>query len=196
MRIRNGLCLAALLILPLAAESTLAENRKETWEFGPYLVAIDFDSATEIDDDTGPGFRFGYNFTPLHEIEVNFDTVNTNDTVTGQIDVHQGEVQTNYTFNFNFQRRQPVIPYFTTGIGFLRLEVDAPGAGSNDEVDGLFNFGGGVRFFFGRVFNLRLDFRMVFYQGGNQVLNDLDFQNNEFSIGVGWVVPAPPKRKP
>jgi hypothetical protein len=196
MRFRASLWLAALFVLPLAVGSAQAENRAESWEFGPYLVATDFDSATEIDDATGPGFRFGYNFTPLHEIEVNFDMVDTEDSVTGQIDVHQGAVLTNYTFNFNFQRHQPVIPYFTTGIGFLRLEVDAPGAGSDDEVDGLFNFGGGVRFFFGRVFNLRLDFRMIFYQGGNQVLRDLDYQNNEFSVGVGWVVPPPPKRKP
>jgi len=196
MRFRGFLWLAALLLMPLAASWAHAENRAQSWEFGPYWNAIDFDSATEIDDADGPGFRFGYNFTKLHEIEVLFDAVNTTDSVTGQIDVHQGEVQTNYVFNFNFQRRQPVIPYFTTGFGFLRLEVNAPGAGSDDEVDALWNIGGGVRFFFGRVFNLRLDFRSIFYQGGNQVLRDIDYQNNEFSIGVGWILPAPPKRKP
>jgi hypothetical protein len=196
MRFRRNLWLAALFVLPLAAGTARAENRAQTWEFGPYLVFTDFDSATEIEDSTGPGFRFGYNFTPLHEMEVLFDMLNSEDTVTGQIDVHQGEVQANYVFNFNFQRRQVVIPYFTTGFGFLRLEVDAPGVPSDDEVDGLFNFGGGVRFFMGRVFNVRLDFRMIFYQGGNEVLAGYDFQNNQFSVGVGWVVPPPPKRKP
>ncbi|MCI0407892.1 MAG: porin family protein [Acidobacteria bacterium] len=196
MRIRRHLLLTALFVLPLAAGTAQAENRAQTWEFGPYLVFTDFDSLTEIEDATGPGFRFGYNFTQLHEIEVLFDTLNSEDTVSGQIDVHQGEVQTNYVFNFNFQRRQVVIPYFTTGFGFLRLEVDAPGTGSNDEVDPEFNFGGGVRFFMGRVFNVRLDFRFIFFEGGNEVLQGLDFQNNQFSIGVGWVVPAPPKRKP
>jgi outer membrane protein with beta-barrel domain len=195
MRIPGILLLGALFALPLTASSARAENRAASWEFGPYFVATDFDSATEIDDATGPGFRFGYNFTQLHEVEVLFDALNTQDSVTGQIDVHQGEVQTNYVFNFNFQRHQPVIPYITTGFGFLRLKVNAPGAGSDDEVDGLFNFGGGVRFFFGRVFNLRLDFRSIFYQGGNQVLRNLDYQNNEFSLGIGWVLPAPPSRK-
>jgi outer membrane protein with beta-barrel domain len=196
MRIRGNIWLATLFVLPLAAGTAQAENRAQTWEFGPYLVFTDFDSATEIDDATGPGFRFGYNFTKLHEVEMYFGTLNTEDSVTGQIDVNQFEVQANYVFNFNFQRQQPVVPYFTTGFGFLRLDVDAPFAGSGDEVDGLFNIGGGIRFFFGRVVNLRLDFRSIFYQGGNQVLLDLDYQNNEFSIGVGWVVPAPAKRKP
>ena len=196
MRLRRAGWLVALVLMPLAVGTARAENRAQSWEFGPYLVFVDFDSLTEIDDAAGPGFRFGYNFTKLHEVEVNFDALNTDDTVTGQIDVHQGEVQANYVFNFNFQRQQPVIPYVTAGLGFLRLEVDAPGAGSNDEVDGLFNLGGGVRFFFGRVFNLRMDFRMIFYEGGNTVLAGIDYQNNEFSIGVGWVVPPPSKRKP
>ena len=196
MRFRGNLWLAALFVLPLAVGAAQAENRAQTWEFGPSLVFTDFDSLTEIDDATGPGFRFGYNFTPLHEFEVNSNMLNTEDSVTGQIDVDQFEVQANYTFNFNFQRRQVVIPYFTTGFGFLRLEVQAPGAGSDDEVDPEFNFGGGVRFFMGRVFNVRLDFRIIFFEGGGEVLAPLDYQNNQFSIGVGWVVPAPPKRKP
>lgn len=196
MRLRRAGWLAALVLMPLAVGSARAENRAQSWEFGPYLVFVDFDSLTEIEDDEGPGFRFGYNFTKVHEIEASFDALNTVDTVSGQIDVHQGEVQANYLFNFNFQRQQPVIPYVTAGLGFLRLEVDRPGTGSDDEVDGEFNFGGGVRFFFGRVFNLRLDFRMIFYEGGGQVLAPIDFQNNEFSIGAGWIVPPPPKRKP
>jgi hypothetical protein len=196
MRLRRAGWLAALLLLPLAVGSARAENRPQSWEFGPALVFTDFDPLTEIEDATGPGFRFGYNFTKLHEVEVLFDTLNSQDTVTGQIDVHQGEVQTNYVFNFNFQKRQVVIPYFTTGFGFLRLEVQAPGTASNDEVDPEFNFGGGVRFFMGRVFNVRLDFRLIFYEGGGEVLPGLDYTNNQFSVGVGWIVPPPPKHKP
>ena len=176
--------------MPLAPIPARAQNRAESWEFGPYLVATDFDSATEIDDATGAGFRFGYNFTRLHEIEILFDGVSTQDSVVGQIDVQEAKVETNYVFNFNFQRHQPVVPYLTAGFGFLRFNVDAQGAGSADETDGLFNFGGGVRFFFGKIFNLRLDFRSVFFQGGNDVLLNLDYQNNEISFGTGWVLKA------
>ena len=191
MKSRMLMLLSAVLpLLPMAAGSALAQNRGQSWEFGPYLVATDYDSLTEIDDDEGLGFRFGYNFTRLHQIEVFLDTVSTHDSVTGQIDVRQGELATNYVFNFNFQRHQPVVPYITGGFGFIRFQVDAPGAGSADELDGLFDFGGGVRFFFGKTFNLRLDFRSIFYQGGNDVLRDIDYQNNELSLGVGWVIPA------
>jgi len=189
MRIRWSFLILALLLFPLAGGRALAGNRPHSWEFGPYLVFTDFDPQTEIDNDEGLGFRFGYNFTPLHEFEAEFSALNTHDTVTGAIDVHQGEGMANYTFNFNFQRNQPVIPYFTTGFGFLRLEVDAPGVPGSDEVDPFFNIGGGVRFFIDKTFNIRLDFRSVFYEGDGEVLpNGLDFYNNEFSIGVGWVV--------
>ncbi|HEU5182060.1 MAG TPA: porin family protein [Candidatus Polarisedimenticolia bacterium] len=186
---RNRILLAPIAALMLwCASPALAQNRSEAWELNPYMVFTDFDRDTEIDEDLGVGFRFGYNFTPLHEMEFSFDGVSTEDSVVGQIDVDVFKFQSNYTFNFNFQRHQPVIPYFTTGLGFIRFDVSAPGIPSDDEVDMLFNFGGGVRFFIGPVFNIRLDFRFIFFEGDNQVLRDIDYQNNEFGFGVGWVV--------
>lgn len=188
MRMRAALVPLALFALFLWASPAAAQNRAGSWELGPYVLLTDFDPATEIEDDAGFGFRVGYNFTPLHEMEFLLDGTSTEDSVVGQIDVDVRKFQTNYVFNFNFGRRQQVVPYFTTGLGFIVFDVNAPGAPSDDELDTLFNWGGGVRFFFGQVFNLRLDFRMIFYEGGNEVLNDLDFWNNEFSVGVGWVL--------
>src|SRR5262245_15557159 len=194
-----------ILLVPIAAlmlwwaPPALAQNRSEAWELGPYVLFTDFDQATEIDEDLGLGFRFGYNFTPLHELELAFDGTSTEDSVFGQLDVDVFKFQTNYTFNFNFQRRQPVVPYFTAGFGFMRFDVSAPGIPSDDEVDPLFDFGGGVRFFIGQVFNIRLDLRWIFFEGDNQVLRDIDYANTEFSFGVGWVVggkTTPPKRRP
>lgn len=194
---RNRILLVpTLALLVCCASPALAQNRSDSWELGPYMVFTDFDQDTEIDEDLGFGFRFGYNFTPLHELEFAFDGVSTEDSVFGTIDVDVFKFQTNYTFNFNFQRRQQVVPYFTTGFGFMRFDVSAPGIPSDDEVDMLFNLGGGVRFFIGPVFNIRLDFRFIFFEGDNQVLRDIDYQNNEFSFGVGWVLggKTPPKR--
>jgi len=196
MKIQAVLLTAVLLLSPSTALPALAQNRAESWEFGPYLVGVDFDPDTEIEDEVGAGFRFGYNFTRQHEIEFLFDQVSTEDSVIGQINVDSGKIASNYLFNLNYQRHQPVVPYLTAGLGFIRFDVDDPFFGSDDEVDTLFNFGGGVRFFFGPVFNLRLDFRSVFFQGDNVILRDLDFQNNEFSFGIGWVLGGRTGRRP
>jgi hypothetical protein len=196
VRFKLPAMLLALLLLPLLPNTARAQNKRESWEIGPYVVATDYDSLTEINDNEGFGFRFGYNFTNLHEFETFLDTVSTHDNVTGQIDVRQGELGANYVFNFNFQRHQVAIPYFTAGLGFIRFATSAPGAGSADELDSMWNWGGGVRFFFGKMFNLRLDFRAIYYHGGNDILPYYYFQNNEFSLGVGWVLPVSSHHRP
>jgi opacity protein-like surface antigen len=188
MRIRFPLFLCSIFLLCLATAPSMAANRAESWEVGPYVVAVDFDRDIEVDDEAGLGFRFGYNFTRLHELEMLFDGVSTQDSVFGEIDVDQTKFETNYVFNFVIDRHQPVVPYLTAGLGFVRFEVNDPLFGSDDETDPLFNAGGGVRFFFGRDFNLRLDFRSVFFQGDNVVLADQDYQDHEFSVGVGWIL--------
>ena len=196
MRFRLAAPLLAFLLLSLLPTAALAQIKGESWELGPYVVETDYDSLTEINDHEGIGFRFGYNFTPLHEFETSLSTVSTHDNVTGQIDVRTGELAANYVFNFNFQRHQVVIPYFTAGLGFIRFDTSAPGAGSADELDSMWNWGGGVRFFFGKMFNLRLDFRAIYYHGGNDVLPYIYYQNNEFSLGVGWVLPVSSHHRP
>ena len=188
MKIKALLLLSLLPLLLSATSLARAQNRAESWELGPYVVGTDFDSQAEIEDAAGIGFRFGYNFTRLHEVEILFDAVHTQDSVINQIDIDEGKFEANYVFNFNVQRHQPVVPYLTAGLGFVHFKVDDPIFGTDDETDSLFNFGGGVRFFFTKTFNLRLDFRSVFFQGDNVVLRDLDYQDNEFSAGVGWIL--------
>jgi opacity protein-like surface antigen len=188
MKIKSLLVPAVLFVSLAAASPALAQNRSESWEFGPYLVGNDFDSALEIEDDWGAGFRFGYNFVPMHELEFSFDETDTQDNVFHDIDVRVGQFQVNYLFNFVFDRHQKVIPYFTAGLGAFRLEVHEPGFGSDEETDPSFNMGGGVRFFFDKKFNLRLDLRWVSFEGDNVVLNNIGFTNSQFSVGVGWVL--------
>lgn len=188
MRLKTLLLLALLPALLAVASPALAQNRSESWEFGPYIVGFNFDSEIEIEDRWGAGFRFGYNFVPMHEIEFAFEAVDTEDDVIHLIDVKVAQIQANYVLNFVFDRHQKVVPYFTAGLGVIRFEVDEPFIGSDDETDSLFNFGGGVRFFFTRQFNLRLDARFVSYTGDNVILRDQDYTNQQFSVGVGWVL--------
>jgi outer membrane protein with beta-barrel domain len=188
MKLKAPLLVAILVVCAVAAPAARAQNRSESWEFGPYLVGFDFDRDIEIEDRWGGGFRFGYNFVPMHEVELSFEGVETQDDVFNQIDVSVGQFQANYVFNFIFDRHQPVVPYFTAGIGAIHFEVDDPVFGTDDETDPLFSIGGGVRFFIGKVFNFRIDARAVSFSGDNVVLSDRDFTNNQLSIGVGWVV--------
>ena len=183
------LLVPALLLMALAtATPALAQNRAGSWEFGPYLVGFDFDHDTEIEDAWGGGFRFGYNFLPQHELEFSFEGVDTEDNVFHVVDVKVGQFQANYVFNFLFDRHQVVVPYVTAGLGNLRLEVHSPGFPSDEENDPLFSGGGGVRFFVGKEFNVRLDLRFVSFTGDNVVLRDIGFTDNQFSVGVGWVL--------
>jgi len=188
MRLKTLLLPALLLVLLAVSSPALAQNRSESWEFGPYFVGFNFDSDIEIEDKWGGGFRFGYNFVPMHEIEFAFEAVSTEDDVFHLIDVKVGQLQANYVFNFIFDRHQKVVPYFTAGLGVIRFEVDEPFIGSDDETDSLFNMGGGVRFFFTRQFNLRLDARFVSFTGDNVILRDRDYTNHQLSVGVGWVL--------
>ncbi len=186
---RRILLLSALLLVSLAAApSALAQNRAGSVELGPYFVGFDFDHAEEIENAWGGGFRIGYNFTPLHEVEFSFEGVDTHDDVFHTIDVRVSQFQANYVFNFLFDRHQRVVPYVTAGLGNYHLEVHTPGFPSDSENDPLFSGGGGVRFFAGKVFNVRLDLRFAAFTGNNVVLRDVDFTNNEFSVGVGWVL--------
>ena len=118
----KALLLPLLLLVSLAAASpALAQNRSNSWEFGPYFVGYDFDPAIEIENEWGGGFRFGYNFVPQHEIEFSFDGVETR-SIDHQTDVRVGQFQANYVFNFVFDRHQVVIPY----VRRMRERFDAP----------------------------------------------------------------------
>lgn len=188
MRIKKLALMALAPLLLATALPAFAQNRDDSWELGPFLTANDFDGDIEIEDEAGGGFRFGYNFTAMHELEFSFDGVQTEDNVFNTIDVDIGQFQVNYVFNFVFDRHQPVIPYLTAGLGSIRFEVDNVLFGPDDETDTLFSLGGGVRFFLGKIFNIRLDARKIFFEGDGVVLNRQDYENTQLSAGVGWVV--------
>jgi opacity protein-like surface antigen len=186
---------ALVLVLLAAATSAPAQIRSESWELGPYFLWSGFDGSTEIADDWGGGFRFGYNFIPMHELEFSFSQVDTEDNVFHDIDVRVGQFQTNYNFNFAFHPHQMVIPYMALGLGAIRFHVkttESVAGGivtvSDEETDPTFVFGGGVRFFVNKKFNVRLDGRWISYTGDNVVLRNVGFTNFDFSAGVGWVL--------
>src|SRR3989442_15135579 len=81
--------LAALVLLPGSATPARAQYRRpypmrryeHAYEFTGYLTLNQFQSKTALDDDLGAGFRFGYLYTPHHEIEFLLDGVSTTGSV-------------------------------------------------------------------------------------------------------------------
>ena len=193
MTILGRLVIVAILILsPLCASTVEAHRRRapapRPFERGFELTTLftytDFESQVEIDNDLGLGFRFGYLFTPRHEIEVMFNSVLTEDEVFPAIDVDVFNFQVAYVHNF---RRSGVIPYLTAGLGFIETDDESLGR----ETDPIVGVGGGIRFFAGPVFHIRLEYRYNQFEGDGDVYVDgEDFRINEFAFGLGWRFPA------
>jgi len=162
------------------------------FELNGYLTYFNFEKSTDLDDDTGVGFRFGYLYNPQQEVEFLIDSISTTgairDIITHQIiaiaDDNITHFQVAYVFNFT---SHDVVPYITAGVGFLSTDDSVLGT----ETDLTFGLGGGVRFFLGRVLYARVEGRQNFFSGNQPVFLDgesLSFQ--EVSFGVGWRFPT------
>src|SRR5213593_2825244 len=152
------LCWSVLAPPSVAQPRHRAGGSVRGYELNPYLTHVEFDPDVELDDEFGVGFRFGYLFNPHHEIEFMLNDVTTNDTVVPGINVDVTNFQVAYVFNFT---RRDVIPYFTAGVGFLHTDDESLG----DESDQVLGLGGGVRFFLGRSFYVRFEYRQNFFTG-------------------------------
>jgi outer membrane protein with beta-barrel domain len=177
---------ACLLFVPSswAAPRRYAGGFREGFELNTYLTFSDFDSKSEIDDDIGIGFRFGYLYTPNHEFEFLFNDVSTTDQFfTGEtVDVTQ--LQAAYVYNFT---SHGVVPYLTAGIGFVHTDDSDLGT----ETDPVLGLGAGVRFFLGRVVYARFELRRDQFNGDGTVFaKDESFGLNEFAFGIGWRFPT------
>src|SRR5262249_32592535 len=82
---RLAIVLSILLAcLPLATKSEAATAAhggfRQGYELYPYLTWVNFDDKSDIDDDIGFGFRFGWLFTPNHELDFMWNWVSAQDT--------------------------------------------------------------------------------------------------------------------
>ncbi len=162
------------------------------FELNGYLTYFNFEKSTDLDDDVGVGFRFGYLYNPQQEVEFLIDTISTTGTLRDAFgnplpfksndDITH--FQTAYVFNFT---SHDVVPYLTAGVGFLSTDDSDLGT----ETDLTFGLGGGVRFFLGRVLYARVEARQNFFSGNLPVFQDGEsFSFQEISFGVGWRFPT------
>jgi hypothetical protein len=190
------LALAVLLIStdPLEAHTRRRAKPKpfeEGFGFSTMFVHTSFEDRLEINDFVGFSGRFGYYFTPHHELESLFnwgstngwlfDTVNSNWFLVGVDTFH---FQFAYVYNF---RPAGVVPYLTAGVGFLDTRDHERGS----ETDLTLGAGAGIRFFVNPVFNFRLEYRRNRFEGNGTVYaRGEDFNFDEFSFGIGWRFPS------
>ena len=180
----------ALVVMVTMASPAEASSRRggPGMEFGAYVFRGNFDNESNIENDEGLGARFGILFQPEHEMEFSVDKVSTQDDLGLGLDVDLTTFKIGYVYNFN--PSTPVVPFVTVGGGWQRVKISDPTLfGSSvltDETDPMAFAGGGVRFYIGPVFNIRVD-------GGVQaVIPDSDLDNTLFdgvlSAGVGWTI--------
>ena len=190
MRARGmGPVLLALVMLPIAAAPALAQYRRPPgvprysrgFELSPYLTFDEFQEKAQLNDEVGLGFRFGYLYSPYHEIELMLNGVGTHDNVPGfgeRVDLSNFQVA--YVFNFT---KKDIVPYVTAGIGFLHSDD----ADLGTETDFVRAFGGGIRLFMGRNFFARFEVRENYFKGQGTVWFDGEGQwVRESLFGVGW----------
>jgi opacity protein-like surface antigen len=187
-RLPPFLCLAAACLLMIPSLEAAPHRRyggfREGFELNPYLTFTDFDKDSEIDDEFGAGFRFGYLYNPNHEVEFLFNGVSTNDEFITSDNIDVNQFQAAYVFNFT---SQGVVPYVTAGIGFVHIDDSDLGT----ETDPVFGIGGGVRFFLGPVVYARFELRHNRFEGDGSVFFDgTNNSFNEFAFGVGWRFPT------
>ncbi len=182
----------ALAVLLVSIDPLDAHTRRrgkpgpfeQGFEFSTLFVHTSFESRVEIDDDIGLGFRFGYLFSPHHEVEGLFNFVSTEDEIFPAIDIDTFHFQFAYVYNF---RREGIVPYLTAGIGFLDIRDRSLGS----ETDLTLGAGAGIRFFVNPVFHFRLEYRVNRFEGDGRVfVRGEDFDFDEFSFGIGWRLPT------
>jgi opacity protein-like surface antigen len=186
-RRRAALILIALLgLAPLTAGDSAAARRRRAFEIYTSLNHTEFDDDTFIDDEVGVGIRFGYLFTPQHELEFLINGVSTEDVDFPAYGIDVSNFQAAYLFNF---RKHGVVPYVTAGLGFVHTDDDLI---ANDETNLVLGLGAGVRFFLGRVLHARFEYRHNQFEGDGPVYADGEsIAFRELSFGIGWRFPLP-----
>jgi hypothetical protein len=182
-----GLALGWLLATPLFAQSAhprrITQPPPPAFEFCLSAVYTSYEEDVDLDDEVGFGARFGYLFTPRHEIEFVMNSTWTNDVVFPGIDVFTFNFQTAYVHNFT---SKDVVPYLTAGIGWFTTDDESLG----HETDFALGLGGGIRFFMGHVAYLRIEYRFTQFEGDLPVYaNGVDVSVSEIGFGLGWRFP-------
>lgn len=173
--------LVPVLLLAMLAVAH-AGVKAESFSVSPFVGGFSFLGRDHLE--TGPvvGLRGGYNFTKHFGLEAVFDYVRTEGRYTdADYDVYNYHMDAIY----HFMPSGPVVPYLAAGYGGQSRESHLEG----EVTRGVFNYGGGIKFFLKENLALRGDIRHLIQKHEEHSYHDL-----EYTVGVdfmfGGVEPA------
>jgi len=170
----------------MAATPAMAGRGGEgDWELGAYggFGWLDDYELLEPDDDTLFGVRAGYFFTSRVSLEGSLQRLSTVTVIDPSFGVPDEDFDIDslrVNVLWNFLEGASVRPFFTAGVGAEMADAGDIG----DSTDLGFNAGGGIRFFFGETFGIRLDGRYVGVDAGGEI--DKWQSNVEGTAGILW----------
>ncbi len=178
----SGMLLVASLLLVLSGPLQAAELRTvEIGFFGGFYFG---DSAAAVDDDLIYGARAAVNLTPVHQLELVYDRVDTAfaSPSFGRLDETFQSYTLAWVFNFPLPSG-PLVPYGFVGLGRIDDRVELPGGGASEDDDLFVPFGGGLRVFAGDNMAFRFEARYKSY-------STFDVRQGSFELtaGLGWAL--------
>ena len=168
-----------LMMLTVAHAGVTAES----FSVSPYVGGYSFFGSEHLETAPVFGVRAGYNFTKNFGTEAVFDLVRTDGNAIDKsdVDVYNWHLDALY----HFMPAGPLVPYLAAGYGGQTRESDSRG----ENTYGVFNLGGGVKYFMTDGLAVRGDLRYLVMEHDNQT-----FHNLEYTVGVdflfGGVKPA------
>jgi OOP family OmpA-OmpF porin len=149
----------------------------ESFSVSPFIGGYSFLGREHLETRPVFGARAGYNFTRHVGTEVVLDYVRTEGSR-----VDQGGVdQYNYHFDllYHFMPDGPLVPYAAAGYGAITREAHYE---AEDFTRGVFNYGGGLKYFMSDKMALRGDLRHLILKR-----NDHSYHDLEYTVGVDFL---------
>ena len=147
----------------------------ESFSISPYVGGYSFLGREHLETRPVLGLRVGYNFTKNFGTEAVFDYIKTEGS-----DVDQGDINVyNYHLDalYHFMPSGPVVPYLAAGYGGQTRE-----AHFEEVTYGVFNYGGGVKYFLTDGLALRGDLRGLVMKHDDHTYHDV-----EYTVGVDFL---------
>jgi len=170
MRKKRGfLSFIVLAVLCFTAGTGAGEKTAGTFSLAPMIGGYVFDGRQDLDNAPLYSLGFGYNYTDALSVENVLQFIDTESEKTG-------ENVDGYIFRFDglyhFMTDKRLVPYAAAGIGLISINGDARESNTN----GLFNYGGGIKYSLNESLALRGDVRHLL---------DFDGTNSNLSYTVG-----------
>ena len=176
--------LQGLLLITLATPG-FAENREGAYTLSPYVGGYFLDTAQRDENRPIFGLRGGHNFTENWgaEASAGYSLTETKEEFgTRETDVFRYGLDALY----HFMPEAKLVPFIAVGVGYTNFKT-ANTPSIKEHSAGLFNYGGGLKYFVAPDVALRGDVRhaVLSHEIGND--NDAGNNNLEYSVGLTFL---------